>query len=141
MRRQNLDLEWSSEGRIAKTASHRCSQNYGIRVYGAHGKMMKATGMQEHPSSALCVNARAIPEWVYSSERVANPLNKIDGGFKEISWDKALGLIADKLTYLKHYYSFARCRIRVAKRILWKGQTPVRQYEFADNPSNERRAR
>jgi anaerobic selenocysteine-containing dehydrogenase len=97
-------VEKRNEENIVKTVCNMCSQRCGINVYVEHGKITKVTGMQEHPFSTLCLKAQAIPELVHSSERLTNPLKKIDGRFREISWDEAFGFIADKLIDIKHRY-------------------------------------
>jgi anaerobic selenocysteine-containing dehydrogenase len=97
-------MKWSNEGRIAKTVCNMCSQRCGIDVYVEHGRITKVTGMQEHPFNVLCVKAQAIPELVHSRERLTNPLKKVNGEYKEISWDEAFGFIADRLTSIKHKY-------------------------------------
>lgn len=57
-----------------------------------------------HPTGrALCVKARAAPEAVYHQERILHPLRRThpkgaaEPGWKHISWDEALDLIADKV--------------------------------------------
>ena len=97
-------MKWSNEGRIAKTVCNMCSQRCGIDVYVEHGRITKVTGMQEHPFNILCVKAQAIPELVHSRERLTNPLKKVKGEYKEISWDEAFGFIADRLTSIKQKY-------------------------------------
>ncbi len=86
-----------SGSRIAKTICNMCSTHCGIDVHVEDGKIVGVTGMEEHPNHTLCIKAKAIPELVHSSERLTNPLKKVDGKFKEISWDEAFDLIASKL--------------------------------------------
>ncbi len=93
-----------SGSRIAKTICNMCPTYCGIDVHVENGKIVGVTGMEEHPNHTLCIKAKAIPELVHSSERLTNPLKKVDGGFKEISWDEAFGLIAAKLTDIKQKY-------------------------------------
>lgn len=65
---------------------------------------MKVSGMREHPFHHLCVKPYALQELVYSKERVTTPLVKHKGTFKEISWEDAFDMIADKLTRIKNQY-------------------------------------
>jgi anaerobic selenocysteine-containing dehydrogenase len=60
--------------------------------------------MKEHPVNRLCVKAWAIPEWIYSAERITHPMRKVDGEWQEISWDEALDIITDKLAGIKESY-------------------------------------
>lgn len=94
----------ASEVKILKTLCNMCLTRCGLDVYVENGRIVKVAGMQEHPLNTLCVKAHAIPELVHSSERLTNPLKKVDGEFKGVSWDEALGLIADKLTDIKQKY-------------------------------------
>jgi len=93
----------SSEGGIktAKTICNMCPTHCGIDVQVENGKIVGVTGMEEHPNHTLCVKAKAIPELVHSSERLTDPLKKVDGGFAKISWDEAFDLIVSKLIDIK----------------------------------------
>lgn len=93
-----------SGSRIAKTICNMCPTYCGIDVYVEDGKIVGVTGMEEHPNHTLCVKAKAIPELVHSSERLTNPLKKVDGRFEEISWDEAFDLVAAKLSDIKQKY-------------------------------------
>jgi len=57
--------------------------------------------MSEHPFRQPCVKAQAIVDWVYSPERVTEPMRKINGRWQQVSWDEALDFIADKLKSIK----------------------------------------
>ena len=86
---------------VVKTTCNMCLRRCGIDAHVENGRIAKITGMDEHPYNTLCIKAMAIPELVHSKERLTNPLKKVDGDFREISWDEALGFIADKLTDIK----------------------------------------
>jgi len=60
--------------------------------------------MEEHPFNQLCVKAQGIVDWLYSPERVTTPLKRIDGDWKQITWDEAFDIIADKLSKVKKDY-------------------------------------
>jgi len=90
--------------KIVKTACNMCLTRCGIDVYVENGKIVKVVGMQEHPFNTLCVKAQAIPELAHSSERLTNPLRKINGEFKEVSWDEAFDFVTDKLADIKQRY-------------------------------------
>jgi anaerobic selenocysteine-containing dehydrogenase len=90
--------------KIVKTLCNLCRHRCGLNVYIEDNEIVQITGMPEHPRNNLCIKAYAIPELVYSSERLTNPLIKIGGKFKETSWDEALGVIAHKLADIKEKY-------------------------------------
>jgi anaerobic selenocysteine-containing dehydrogenase len=87
--------------RVVKTVCNMCPTHCGIDVYLENGKIVKVVGMQEHPLNTLCIKAQAIPELAYSSERLTNPLRKINGAFREVSWDEAFDFISGKLADIK----------------------------------------
>lgn len=87
--------------KVVKTLCNMCGTRCGIDVYIENGKIAKTFGMEEHPINTLCIKAGAIPELAYSNERLTNPLRKVGGEFKEVSWDEALDFVADKLTDIK----------------------------------------
>jgi len=87
-----------------KTICALCTNHCGIDVEVQNGQILKVSGMQEHPFHHLCVKPYALQELVYSKERVTTPLAKHKGAFKEISWEDAFDIIADKLTKIKNQY-------------------------------------
>jgi len=103
---------------VVKTVCNMCEVRCGINVYVDNGKIVKVEGMPEHPLNSIGVKAQAIPELVYSKERLTNPLKKVDGGFKEISWDEAFDLIADKLTEIKEKYGPQAVSIHVGNAFI-----------------------
>lgn len=87
--------------RIIKTGCNMCLNRCGINVYTKNGKVVKVTPMQEHPINRLCVKAAAIPELVHSSERLTDPLRKVNGTWKRIAWDEAFDFVASRLADIK----------------------------------------
>jgi formate dehydrogenase major subunit len=59
--------------------------------------------MRDHPTNegALCPKGNAALGVVYHRERLLYPLKKVNGRFERASWDEALGLIAEKLAYIR----------------------------------------
>ena len=89
---------------IVKARCNMCHPRCGINAYVENGKIVKVDGMPEHPWNFLCAKGHAIPELVHAPDRLTNPIRKINGEFKEVSWDEAFGFIADKLTGIKQEY-------------------------------------
>jgi anaerobic selenocysteine-containing dehydrogenase len=69
-----------------------------------NGRLVKVSAMKEHPINKLCVKARAIPDWLYSPQRITHPMRKVKGDWRETSWDEAFDIIADKLAGIKERY-------------------------------------
>jgi anaerobic selenocysteine-containing dehydrogenase len=90
--------------KVIKSLCGMCPIACGIDVYVKDGKVIKVAGMEEHVVRPVCVKAKGIIDWVYSSERITNPLKKINSRWKEISWDEAFTFISDKLLDVKEKY-------------------------------------
>lgn len=69
-----------------------------------NGRLVKVTGMKEHPLNKLCVKGRQTPQWLYSEERITSPLRKVNGTWQKISLDEAFEIIAEKLTSIRQDY-------------------------------------
>ena len=52
----------------------------------------------------LCVKGSYGYDFVHSPERLTSPMVKENGDFKAVSWEQALGLVAEQLTRLKGTY-------------------------------------
>lgn len=92
------------KSKVVKTVCNMCTNHCGIDVYLENEKIVKVEGMPEHPYHYLCVKPSAIPELVYSKDRLTDPLKKVGGEFKKISWDEAFSFLADKLNNIKQEY-------------------------------------
>jgi anaerobic selenocysteine-containing dehydrogenase len=103
-----------SNVKIVKARCNMCHPRCGINAYVENGKIVKVEGMPEHPWNLLCPKGRAIPELVHSPDRLTNPLKKINGEFKEISWNEAFGFVADKLADIKQRYGAKSIVMHVA---------------------------
>lgn len=87
-----------------------CHNNCGILMYVKDGKLIKVEGDPEHPynQGRLCSRCLAMPDYVYSKDRVIYPMKraKKDRGldkWERITWDEAydiceheMGEIAEK---------------------------------------------
>jgi len=90
--------------KIVKSICSMCLKYCGVDVHVRDGRLVKVTGMKEHPFNRLCVKARATADWLYSNERITHPLKKTHGARKEISWNEAFEVIWAKLKYIKENY-------------------------------------
>ena len=54
----------------------------------------------------ICIKAEVLPEWFQTElqKRILHPLLKVEGGWKEISWDRALDIMASKFTEIKEKF-------------------------------------
>lgn len=74
-----------------------------MRVTVENGRVVKVDGDPDHPVTRgfLCVKTSHYAERVYSPDRVLYPLRRVgakgEGRFQRISWDEAVGLVAERL--------------------------------------------
>jgi anaerobic selenocysteine-containing dehydrogenase len=91
--------------KVIPTFCSMCGPTAGCGVYAfvKDGIFKRVAGMQECPinKGGLCAKSQASPQWVYSPDRLKKPLlrtgEKGSGEFQEISWEDAIGIIAEKL--------------------------------------------
>jgi len=90
--------------RVVKGSCRLCSSCCGIDAHVEEGRLAKVTPMKEHPVNRLCVKSQAIPDLIYSPERVTHPMRKVNGAWRQISWDEALDIISDRLAVIRDNY-------------------------------------
>ncbi len=82
----------------------------GIYAFTKNGRFTKVAGMKEAPSNmgGLCPKGQAAPQWVYSPDRLKQPLRRVgkkgEGKFEAITWNQAIELIAENLKRQKEKY-------------------------------------
>lgn len=91
---------------VIKTDCALCVNCCGINAFVKDGRLLRVEGMKEHPvnKGGLCPKGERLVEYLYSEERLKHPLKRDNGNFKRISWDEALGTIAEKLKQIKGAY-------------------------------------
>ena len=88
---------------VLGTCHHDCPDSCGWEVSVENGVAVKLRGNSEHPFSQgeLCPKVNRFLERVYSPERILYPLARTgpkgSGEFRQISWDEALGLVAERI--------------------------------------------
>jgi anaerobic selenocysteine-containing dehydrogenase len=85
------------------TCHHDCPDSCGWEVTVEDGRAVKMRGRADHPFSQgeLCPKVNRFLDRVYSPDRILHPLRRVgakgEGTFEPISWDDALGEIAQRL--------------------------------------------
>lgn len=81
-----------------------CVSRCGARAEVADGKLLALLPDPSHPTGkALCLKGKAAPEIVYHPERLLHPLRRTtpkgaaDPGWERITWDQAMGTVAERL--------------------------------------------
>ena len=86
------------------------SAGCGIYAFVKNGRFTRVAGMKESPVNrgGVCPKGQAAPQWVYSPDRLKKPLRRVgakgEGKFQEISWNEAIGIVAEKLKDQKKQY-------------------------------------
>lgn len=93
-----------NDTRVVKSFCRICGSCCGIDIHVENGRVVKVSPMKEHPVNRLCVKAQAIPDLLYSPQRITHPMRKVEGAWQEISWDEALDIITEKLAGIKENY-------------------------------------
>lgn len=95
---------------IARTTCAICLQDCGMLVHVKDGEIVKIEGDPDAPLNmgALCVKAHASVEIRNHPGRLKHPLirkgKRGEGRWQEVSWDEALGRIADEMNNAKDKY-------------------------------------
>ncbi len=81
-----------------RTTCPYCGVGCQLTLHVKDGKIIKVTAAENgSPNKGrLCVKGRFGYDFIYSKERLRNPLIRENGEFREASWDEAITLVADK---------------------------------------------
>jgi formate dehydrogenase major subunit len=84
--------------RKIRTTCPYCGVGCQLWLHVRGDRIVKVTGVTEgSPNKGrLCVKGRFGYDFIYSDERLKNPLIRKGDGFREATWDEALDLVADK---------------------------------------------
>jgi anaerobic selenocysteine-containing dehydrogenase len=83
-----------------------CWDSCGFQVTVENDTVVKVEGDPSHPitKGKICGRGRMLETRTNSSERILFPLKKINGEFKQISWNQALDEVAYDLKEIKQQY-------------------------------------
>ncbi|OFT99845.1 formate dehydrogenase [Clostridium sp. HMSC19D07] len=94
-----------------KKLSHGCTLDCHdcckFNVYTKGNNVVKIEGDKNHPYTKgfICKKGMAHLDRLNHKDRIKTPMLKVDGVWKEISFDKAIEIMAEKLTYYKEKYT------------------------------------
>ena len=93
-----LAAEWK------KTACIICSLNCGLEVQTEGGRIVKARGDKDHPTSQgyVCEKSQRMDFYQNGADRITSPKRRrADGSYEDIDWATAIREIAEKLAAVK----------------------------------------
>ena len=87
----------------AKSACTLCPGGCGISVRRVDDRVVKIEGLAGHPvnNGGVCQLGQSATQLLYSPNRVQTPKKKVNGSWRNISWEDALTEIAAKLSDLR----------------------------------------
>jgi anaerobic selenocysteine-containing dehydrogenase len=91
------------ESTYVTTTCTLCPGGCGISVRKVDERVVKVEGLKGHPvnDGGVCILGLCGPQLLYSPTRVKSPMKKVDGAWREISWESAIGEVAAKLKELR----------------------------------------
>jgi anaerobic selenocysteine-containing dehydrogenase len=93
-----------ADRKIVKSLCKMCMISCGIIVEVEDGKAVRIAPNEEHLYKSLCPRSEGLLELTYSKERLTSPMKKVNGEWREISWEEALNFITDKLKRIRGQY-------------------------------------
>jgi anaerobic selenocysteine-containing dehydrogenase len=97
--------------RVVKTVCNLCGlSGCGMEITLQDGKAVDVRGDKDHPESrgVLCPKGHAVLDILYAPDRLRVPLKRIgergEGKWEQISWEEALGLVAENLQQVRTQY-------------------------------------
>lgn len=83
-----------------------CYDVCGLIVTTEDNKVINIEGDVDHPitKGKICGKGKMIKDRIYHSNRLLSPLKKVNGEFKEISWEQAIDEISHKMQLYKEKY-------------------------------------
>ncbi len=87
-----VDLDWK------KAPCRYCGTGCGVEVGVRDGRVMAVRGDEASPVNRglLCVKGYHLPGLLYGADRLTHPMRRDGSGWTRISWDEAIGLVADR---------------------------------------------
>ena len=88
--------EWKKTGCVL------CAQNCGLEILVEDGRMVRVKPDKENPRSEgyACRKGLNVIYHQYPADRLTQPLKRVGDRFESISWDQAIGEIAEKMRAL-----------------------------------------
>jgi anaerobic selenocysteine-containing dehydrogenase len=89
-------------GKWHKTGCVLCAQNCGLEAWVEDNRMLKIRPDKDNPRSRgyACRKGLNVIYHQYPADRLREPLKRVGERFEPISWDRAMGEIAEKLQEL-----------------------------------------
>lgn len=102
------------EFKVVNTICPYCGVGCGVGLVVKNNKVVGVYPNKRHPinEGKLCAKGNYCYQFIHNKDRLKKPLIKKESGFSEISYKKALELVAENLKNFKDeigFFSSARC--------------------------------
>jgi anaerobic selenocysteine-containing dehydrogenase len=103
-------MQQELESRIVKSTCGLCQTGCGVLIHMAGNNVVLVEGDPDSPVNrgALCTKGLASSDYLYNPSRLKHPLKRVGekggGAWEQVSWDKALDLVADEFIKAKTSY-------------------------------------
>ena len=89
-----------------KTSCVLCAQNCGLEVLVQDNRMVKVRPDKDNPRSQgyACRKGLNLAFHQHHAQRLTHPLKRVGEGFEKVSWDQAIGEIAERLRAIVDKY-------------------------------------
>jgi anaerobic selenocysteine-containing dehydrogenase len=89
--------------KVKTTCNRDCPDACGIVATVEDGRAVKLQGDKEHPVTRgfLCYRTSRFLERQYDPERLSTPLLRAKGDFRPVSWDEAIGFLAEAMLRIR----------------------------------------
>ncbi|WP_020585908.1 molybdopterin-containing oxidoreductase family protein [Desulfobacter curvatus] len=89
--------------KIITTCTRDCPNTCGLEATVEDGRLVRLTGSKNHPLTRglACHKTSKYIDRIYSKERITKPMRRGASGWREISWDEALDVIAEKMKTIR----------------------------------------
>ena len=90
--------------KIITTCTRDCPNTCGLEATVEDGRLVSLIGSKQHPLTrgVACHKTKKYIERVYSKERITTPMLRSASGWRQIPWDEAFDLIAEKMKTIRN---------------------------------------
>ena len=89
--------------KIITTCTRDCPNTCGLEATVEDGRLVRLAGSKEHPLTrgVACHKALKYIDRVYSKDRLVKPMMRGRSNWREVTWDEALDVIAEKMKMIR----------------------------------------
>ncbi len=96
-------MDMSGIKKVITTCTRDCPNTCGLEATVEGGRLVRLRGSEKHPLTRglACHKASKYIGRIYSKERITTPMMRGKSTWRQISWDEALDVIAEKMKMIR----------------------------------------